>query len=73
VPNVTTTQTELTTTYANVVSDVLNVRYGPSADQDLVGSLTKDTRVEVLDNSGQWWKIKSGNIEGYVNSDFLRR
>jgi uncharacterized protein YgiM (DUF1202 family) len=51
--------------------DTLNVRKGAGADYELAGQLTKGTRVEVLNNSGQWWKIKAGNVEGYVNSNYL--
>ena len=58
--------------YAVVISDALNIRAGPSADNEIVGRLTKDDRIEILDNSGQWWKIKSGDVEGYVVSDYLR-
>jgi uncharacterized protein YraI len=54
-----------------VNSDALNVRGGPSTDHNVVGQLGKNTRVQVLDSSGQWWKVRSGNIEGYVNSSFL--
>jgi len=58
--------------YMLVNSDTLNVRSGPSADTSLVGTLPRNTRVQVLDSSGTWWKIKSGNIEGYVNSSYLK-
>jgi len=58
--------------YMLVNSDTLNVRSGPSADNSLVGTLARNTRVEVLDRSGTWWKIKSGNIQGYVNSSYLK-
>jgi len=54
-----------------VNADALNVRSGPSADTALVGQLKRNDRVEIIDRSGQWWKIKSGSIEGYVNSSFL--
>jgi SH3-like domain-containing protein len=54
-----------------VNSDALNVRRGPSSDHGVVGQLTRDARVQVLDSSGQWWHIRYGNIEGYVNSSFL--
>ena len=57
--------------YMLVGSDALNVRRGPSADHGVVGQLSKNARVQVLDSSGQWWRIRSGNIEGYVNSRFL--
>jgi len=55
-----------------VNADTLNVRKGPSADTALVGTLSRNTRVEVLSKSGTWWKIKSGKIEGYVNSSYLK-
>jgi hypothetical protein len=58
--------------YMLVNADTLNVRSGPSADTSLVGTLQRNARVEVLDRSGTWWKIKSGNIEGYVNSSYLK-
>ena len=54
-----------------VGSDALNVRGGPSTNHDVVGQLSKNTRVQVLDSSGQWFRIRSGNIEGYVNSTYL--
>jgi hypothetical protein len=54
-----------------VGSDALNVRKGPSANNDVMGQLKKGDRVQVLNSSRQWWRIKSGNIEGYVNSQYL--
>jgi len=54
-----------------VNADSLNVRSGPSADNALVGTLPRGTTVEVISKSGTWWKIKSGKIEGYVNSSYL--
>jgi len=54
-----------------VNADSLNVRSGPSADTALVGTLARGASVDVLDKSGTWWKIKSGNIQGYVNSSYL--
>jgi hypothetical protein len=58
--------------YMLVNADALNVRSKPSADSALVGTLPRNTRVEVLDRSGTWWKIKSGKIQGYVNSSYLK-
>ena len=57
--------------YYRINADSLNVRSGPSADTAVVGQLTRDTRVEVLDKSAQWWKIKAEGFEGYVNSSYL--
>jgi hypothetical protein len=61
-----------TSIYAYVTSDALNVRARASVDSEIVGQLLKDQRIEIVDNSGQWKKIKSENIEGYVASDYLR-
>jgi len=57
--------------YMIVNTDALNVRSGPSADFAVVGQLTRNTRVEILERPSQWFKIKSGNVEGYVNSSML--
>ncbi|MDR2447087.1 MAG: SH3 domain-containing protein [Treponema sp.] len=58
--------------YAYIMADGLNVRSGPSAGYSVVGRLYKNERVRVMDNSGLWWKVKSGDLEGYVNSKYLR-
>jgi len=72
----TQTQTQTisqTARYMLVNTDTINVRKGPSADTAVVGTLPRNTRVEVTDRSaGTWWKIKSGKIEGYVNSTLLK-
>jgi len=48
-----------------------NVRKGPSTNFDVVGTLAKGTRVTIIDTSGSWYRIKAGNIEGYVSSSLL--
>jgi len=60
------------TLYMLVNADTLNVRSKPSADSSVVGVLARNDRIEVLDKSGTWWKIKSGTIQGYVNSAYLK-
>jgi len=61
-----------TSTNAYVISDAVNVREGPSNNNEIIGKLLKDERVIILDSSGQWWKIKYENSEGYVYSDYLK-
>jgi hypothetical protein len=58
--------------YALVVPDGLNVRSRPSDTGDIIGVLYKNSRIEVVDSSGIWWKIKFRDIEGYVFSDLVR-
>ncbi len=56
---------------ANVESGNLNVRVAPSTDSKLVGKLPKNAACEVLEESDGWAHIKSGEVEGYVNTEFL--
>ena len=57
--------------YMLVNADSLNIRGGPSADHAVVGTAPRNARVLVLERSGQWWRIRHGNVEGWVNSQFL--
>jgi uncharacterized protein YgiM (DUF1202 family) len=59
--------------YAYVKSNGLNVRSGPSANNRVLATLKMNSRVQVLNKTGAWWKIKYENIEGYVNSAYLRK
>jgi uncharacterized protein YgiM (DUF1202 family) len=58
--------------YAYVKSDALNVRSGPSANNRVLATLRRNSRVQVINRTGIWWKIRHENIEGYVNSVYLR-
>jgi uncharacterized protein YgiM (DUF1202 family) len=58
--------------YAYVVPEALNIRKGPSINDTVLGILPKDERVELVSNTGQWWKIRVAGIEGFVVSDYLR-
>ena len=64
---------EAKTLYAYVNSYRLNFRAGPSISNRIVRVLRKDMRIEVIDSSGLWWKVRYDNIEGYVNSRYLRK
>jgi uncharacterized protein YgiM (DUF1202 family) len=69
--NVLTSNNSSSGIYAYVKPDALNVRSGPSADYGVIARLSKNSKVEIINKSGTWWKIKNGNWEGYVNSQFL--
>ena len=56
---------------ANVESGNLNVRESPSTDGKMVGKMPKDSACEVLEVADGWAHIKSGEVEGYVNTDYL--
>lgn len=56
---------------ANVESGNLNVREAPSTDSKLVGKMRKDSACEILESEDGWAHIISGEVEGYVSTDFL--
>lgn len=48
-----------------------NIREAASKDSSIVGKLPNEAGCEVLDVQGDWTHISSGEVEGYVLSDFL--
>ena len=56
--------------YVNASSG-LNVRKGPSTSYAKVAKLANGTQVNVITTSGDWSKITSGSITGYVSNAYL--
>lgn len=61
--------------YTNLgVADVdgnLNVREAPGTDANVVGKMPNNAGCEILGVEGEWTKIQSGKVEGYVKSEYL--
>lgn len=53
------------------VSNYLNVREEPNLDGNLLGKLPMNAGCEILETLDGWYKIKSGEVEGYVAAEFL--
>ena len=53
------------------VKNYVNVRKKASAKSDVVGILQKGHAVKVLGTKGNWTKIASGKIKGYIKSKYL--
>lgn len=53
------------------VSDFVNIRESASTDAKVVGKLFKNGIAEVLGTEGEWTHISSGNVTGYIFSDYL--
>lgn len=54
-----------------VKAALLNVRREPSLHSDVMGSLILDSRIDVLDENGEWLEIAFNNRSGYVHQDFV--
>lgn len=53
------------------VTDYLNVRKGPSTDEKIVGKLPGNCACEIESEENGWYKIKSGEVEGYVYGEYI--
>lgn len=53
------------------VDETLNIRKEPSAEAEFVGSMNRGAIAKVESTEGEWAKIKSGDVEGYVLSQYV--
>lgn len=68
------TTTEATTTTENVVTvnaDAVNIREKPSTSSDILGSVGKGRKLEVISKSGDWTQVQFNKVKGYVLSKFV--
>ena len=49
----------------------LNIRSIPASNGRIIGKLPRNAACEVMYEDGEWSYIASGNVEGYVKSEFL--
>ncbi|HNX28819.1 MAG TPA: N-acetylmuramoyl-L-alanine amidase [Syntrophomonadaceae bacterium] len=54
-----------------VNTGVANVRSGPGTSYEITGTIYADTEVSILETSGSWYKIKFGNIIGWMSNTVL--
>lgn len=54
------------------VNDYVNVRKKASKDSKSIGKLYKNNVGTVIGKKGDWYKIKSGSVTGYVKSDYVK-
>ncbi len=62
--------------YANIgisnASDFVNIRKEASTDSAILGKLYKNSAVEILEATGDWYHVESGSVKGYVKAEFIR-
>ena len=54
-----------------ISSGNLNIRQEASTDSEVVGILTNHNACELLEDAGDWYKVTSGNVTGYVSKQYL--
>ncbi len=49
----------------------VNIRETPSTDGKIVGKIGKDAGCDVLGEEGEWLRIRSGEVEGYIKAEYV--
>ncbi|MBO5278114.1 MAG: SH3 domain-containing protein [Lachnospiraceae bacterium] len=61
--------------YENVAvsrcNDYVNVRSMPSTDGEIVGKIYDGCAATILERVGDWYKIESGSVEGYIKAEYF--
>ena len=60
-------------TKAKVNVDAIRMRESASTDSKIVTNVYKDDEVEILEENGEWCKIKYGDNSGYTKTEFLTK
>jgi uncharacterized protein YgiM (DUF1202 family) len=56
----------------SIADDYVNIRKEPTTDSEVMGRLYRGCATDILERlDGDWVKIKSGDVEGYIASNFL--
>lgn len=67
--------TKVESPYANlgisIANDYVNIRKQPNTDSEIVGKLYNGCATDILETKGDWVKIESGKVKGYINKEYL--
>lgn len=55
----------------SVADNYVNIRKEPNTECEILGKLYKGCAATILSSEGEWVKIKSGSVTGYINSNYL--
>ena len=53
------------------VTTYLNLRKGAGTNNKIVGKMPGYSVCEIISDEGEWYKIKSGSVTGYVSKEFI--
>ena len=57
--------------YATINGSSVNFRQSPSTDAPVLGLFSRGNRVMLLEQEGDWCRIRYNGIQGYVSADFV--
>lgn len=53
------------------VDNYVNVRSLPSTDGEIVGKIYNNCAATIVGTEGEWYKIESGNVSGYIKAEYF--
>lgn len=62
-------------TSGSVTTDGVRMRKSPSTEAEIITILNESAQVEILEESGDWYKVKytwNGTYEGYMSKQFIK-
>lgn len=59
--------------YVNTKNTALNVRTGAGNQYKVIGKVSKGAIVDIIGSQKGWYKIRYGNITGYVMSSYIAK
>lgn len=62
---------EFANTGISVAANYVNIRSEANTESEVLGKLYKGSAATILETDGEWVKIKSGSVKGYIKSEFL--
>ena len=54
------------------ISSSLRVRSSASTTASIIGNLKNGETFDIISKSGEWYKIKTGSLNGYVHGDYVK-
>lgn len=55
----------------SIANEYVNIRRRPNVESKILGKLYRGCAATIVDTKGDWVKIKSGSVEGYIKSEYL--
>lgn len=59
-------------TTAIVNTDTLKLREQSSTESNILGLLNLGEKIEIIEEDGDWYKVKVNNKDGYVHKDYIK-
>jgi len=53
------------------VTNYVNIRNSANEEGQILGKLYNNSAATIMEKSGDWYKVKSGSVTGYIKADYL--